>query len=373
MRCAAILGLCLLLGSSSLWGAQEKKPVKIPLSKTSVRKGALRRGWGVQAELPAAAYQARIGTEHLLLFDLDGDETLTPGTDGLALSYGPFVVHLPEVLLLKSGQYKLAFDGLKTLLVTVDDLGAAQGYVADASLLTEMRMRAGVKPAALDAKACADSEKHCEYMKLNGLTDGSGGVSAHTEDPSKRGYTPEGAAAGAGGDLSPNVPDLRTAMQSWYATGWHGSPMVDPGLARFGVAHKHGVGVLYFVERGGPGGMVPHPADGAINLPREFSFAGRGEIPNPVPGSQNGRGCGFPIYVRGAGSLESAEVIDASGRPVAGTISSPSKPANPEWPTNSGLALFIPSKPLASMTTYRVTFKFGSGVDPMTWSFTTGR
>src|SRR6185295_14381518 len=152
------------------------------------------------------------------------------------------------------GQYKLSFDGVKELLMTPEDLGVAQQFVADASLMTEIRIRSALRPAAFDAKASADCLKHIEYMKLNGLADGSGGMAAHKEEQGKPGYTPEGADAGARGDIFPQVP----------------------ALSKFGAAIKYNVAVLFFNGSGGSvlGGNQPYPPDGATNIPRAFGENG---------------------------------------------------------------------------------------------------
>jgi len=368
-------GLLLVLAGSLAATAQEsgsRKALKFPLTKTSVKKGALRPGIGIQGELPESAYQAKVAGESILFLDLNNDEQLAPETDVMAMSHGPFAVTIPETLLLKIGQFKVSFEGTKQLLLTPEDLGAAQALVADASLMTEIRVRSGVRPAMLDAKASADCLKHIEYLKKNGLIEGNSGVSLHNEDPGKPGYTPEGAEAGKHGDIFPQVPTLRVAIQGWYQTVWHAVPIVDPGLKTFGGGIKFNMAVLYFNGRdyyGGP--TLPYPPDGAVGIPR--SFCELGEIPNPVPGSDYGKGTGIPVFVRGGGNVESVVMADPSGRGVAGTTSSPAKPANPQWPTNSGVSCFIPSKPLAPMTTYKVTFKFADSATPVTWSFTTGR
>ena len=143
-------------------------------------------------------------------------------------------------------------------------------------------------------------------------------------------------------------------------------------MTRFGVAFKNGVSMFYASERGSrPGRPVPHPAEGARDIPP--SFAKNGESPNPVPGTRSAIGCGFPILVMLADpnlELTAAVVKPPEGRALKGTMSSRVHPANPEWPTNSDCALFIPSEPLAPSTKYSVRFEF-KGADAMEWSFTT--
>jgi hypothetical protein len=364
--------LLFLAGTLAVWAQDTKKALKFPLTKTSVKKGSLRPGIGVQGEIPESAYQAKVAGESILFLDLNNDEMLAPETDVMAMSHGPFAVTIPETLLLKIGQFKVSFEGTKQLLLTPEDLGVAQAMVADASLMTEVRVRSGVRPAMLDAKSSADCLKHIEYLKKNNLIEGDSGLSLHDEVPTKPGYTPEGAEAGAKGDIFPKVPTMRVAIQGWYQTIWHAVPMVDPGLRTFGAGIKYNMAVLYFSERGFYSGPpLPYPPDGAVGIPR--SFCELGEIPNPVAGTDFGKGTGIPVFVRGGVNVETVTMTDPSGRPVTGTTSSPAKPANPQWPTNSGVSCFIPTKPLAPGTTYKVTFKLSAPAEPLSWSFTTGR
>lgn len=349
-------------------------PQKVRLSKAPFKAGTLRLGYDLAGDPPLAGWRATLSTEVFWFFDLDGDGVLSEGKDGVALHPYPFVVPIPEVLLLRTGQYKVGFDGVKELVLTAEDLGPARSLLADAALVTELRFRAGVRPARLDPKACAAAEKHCDYLMKNGLADGSGGLSAHDEKPGNPGYSQDGAAAGKNGNIGFAATSLRAAVLNWYATAWHGAPIVDPSLENFGLAFQHGVALMYFSGRGARQARISlHPPDGAINVSR--AFGERGEAPNPVPGTTYGRGCGFPILARLAApyrELTSAEVVDLTGRRVAGTCSSPAKPANPEWPTNSECAVFIPSKPLTARTTYRVRFQFAEQKDPVVWTFTTG-
>jgi hypothetical protein len=228
----------------------------------------------------------------------------------------------------------------------------------------------------VDTALSAACEKHIDYLKTNGLSDGKSGVDCHKEDPSKPGYSEEGAAAGKQSNLSYGGETMPEAIVNWLATPWHGAPMVNPRLSAIGVARKYGVCAFHVRRTDGDQESISlHPADGAVGIPR--IFAKGGEIPNPVPGHpKDGDGCGFPILVRLVESfsrdLLAAEVVDAKGTKVKGTFSSPAKPANAEWPSNSNCAMFIPAQPLAPNTVYRVTFQFTDQKDPIRWSFTTG-
>ena len=385
MRRATSLVLAVLLLARFAGAEQEKKkpaekkPQVFSLTKLQIKKGMLRPGFEIKAEIPALAYQAKIGSDLLLFVDLDGNDQITPGTDGLAMpSTGSFVVPLSEGLLLKSGQYKLAFDGTKSVSLTSEDLGVAQKYAADASMFTEIRVRVGLRTAVLDPQMCLDCDKHADYMKLNRIIDKDSAVAnPHMEDPGKPGYTAEGAAAGRGSNIFKGVGELRKAIGGWYTTPFHGSNMLIASTEKFGVTTKNNVSMMYLNPMPGFGEPYAHPPDGAVDTPTTLGNGEGGENPNPVPGTDGGLGCGFPVVVRLNGKysdIESGEMVDGAGRPVKGTWSSPSKPANPTAPIaaeNFGCVFFIPSRPLNGRTTYRVTIKFPGGDKPMTWSFTT--
>jgi hypothetical protein len=347
---------------------------KYALTKVPIKKGSLRMGLEDRRDPPEVGWQAKVGTDTFIFFDLAEHDKLESDIDGMAMPPYPFIVAIPEKLLLKTGQYKVTFEGEKSLILELEDLGPVQALVADASILTELRIRGGLRPLALDRAGSADCDKHCDYLKRNRIADGSGGLGSHEESESNPGYTPEGAAAGKASNLAFSG-SFRTDVTDWYSSVWHAVPMFDPGLREIGIALRNGVGMMYFTKREGfQEQIIAHPVDKAIGIPRTFSE--NGENPNPVPGTQGGTGCGFPILIRLVPpyrELVSAEVTDASGKAIAGTKSSPAKPATPQWPTNSNCAAFVPSKPLAPNMTYHVKFTFAEEAAPVTWTFTTGK
>src|SRR6185503_10850501 len=208
---------------------------------------------------------AKIGGDVVWFLDLDANDEIVPGTDGIAMpSAGPFVVLLSESLLLKSGQYKLAFEGTKLANLTPEELGVAQKYVPDAALFTEIRLRAGLRTAVLDPQMCLDCDKHADYLKTNGLNVQDGGKSnPHLEDTSKPGYTAEGETAGRASNIFKERTDLRKSIMSWYTTPYHGSAMLVAATDKFGVTTKNAVCMLYFSNYMQTfGDMYVHPPDG---------------------------------------------------------------------------------------------------------------
>lgn len=376
---AAMAGLALAGSALAFQGTPKEKLVK--LKKRSVKEGAFRPGFGVSETLPEEAWVARLGRKEVWFLDLDGDGSIGAGKDGFAMKGIPFYVRLPKTLLLQQGQFHIRVDtGAGKLGLTHDPLDINPQVIQKAAVLTDVRLNAGLEPVTLDSEASRRCGLHIEYLKQNGMADGSGGLSAHGEDPSKPGYTREGAAAGAGSNIGFGVANYGVAVLEWYSMAWHGAPMVDPTLRKVGVGLKYGVAMFYkYAHEGYQEEPYLHPPDGAINVLRNFSV--RGELPDPVPGvpgKKLGRGCGFPIHIRPAGKvsdrkLVKAKLFDAKGKSLAGLFSCPQKPATSEWPSNASCAFFVPFVPLKGGTRHRAEFHFEGLEKPIVWEFTTGR
>jgi len=364
---AVLLALAVLVA-----GQAQPKPRTVRLKRIGVKEGTYRLGWGMEGAVPRSAYRCRVGKDDLVLWDLDADGKLEGDKqDGLSMKGTPFIVRLPSVLLISSGQYSLSFRGTSQVLLVAETLNLPKKVIAGAAEMTRVRLRAGLSPAVLDEQACEDCVAHARYLRLNGM---GSGLSPHNEDASRPGYTARGAAAGTGSVMAPSSPGMREAIKGWAATVWHGAPLLAPGVRRFGVVDQPHVAMLYTLGRSWPRTPLVHPSDGATGIPR--AFGKRGERPNPVPGTNGGRGCGFPVMVLLPSGwtdkqLTSVTLVDSRGRQVKGTHSSPANPANPSWPSNSGCAAFVPKGPLSGKTRYRARFVF-AGEKPVEWSFTTG-
>lgn len=381
LRCTAlgigVLALCLT--SPALGAAPSPRSKTVKLKRSKVKPGTFRAGYGISESIPKEGLKVKLGRREVWFFDLDGNGAIEPEKDGLAMKGFPFVVRLTEALLLENGQFRLQFDE-EQLTLTPEDLGLDRRIVTASAVFTDLRLRGGVSPVRIDAQASKHCGLHINYLKLNGMADGWGGMAAHNEDPDKPGYTEEGEIAGSASNIGFMKGDYRSALLEWYSTAWHGSAMVKPTLRVVGVALKHGVAMLYLLEeRGYMDQPFLHPPDGATNVSRVFSAAG--ELPDPFPEMKSrslGRGCGFPIHIRPAGNLHRQKLIDAKlfdgrGRAVRGKFSCPENPATEEWNGNSGCAFFIPLGPLNGRTRYQVVFTFEGLDEPIKWSFTTGR
>lgn len=350
--------LALLLIAFSLT-AEEAEVATARLKAKSVKEGQFVLGRHVTGAIPTECLTLRSKLP-VCFFDLNGDGAITTdGQDGIGLADERLISPLSNPILLPEGQFTCVFSDELVEMVPMDTTLDAQ-RVAECSILTRLRIRAGLPLVSIDAEATEHCRQHLSYLKQNPE---QAGMDLHNQYPGRPGYTVEGAAAGRGSCLYPGVQSLEAALLGWYVTAWHGYPLVDPSITRCGAACDGSAAIFY------PQGRVPtqvpmvHPADGSSNIPIAFGI----EIPNPVAGSNNGAGCGFPIY-RGDMATGATVIVERSrnkrmnGQKISGHWSTPTNPANPgEWPTNSGLSLFIPESPLPPKSRILVTWTLADG------------
>lgn len=353
---------------------QDDDVIRTRLSSINVKQDAFHLAPGIEGALPKRAWRAKVGASRYLFFDLDGDGVLTPGAgDGLGLPGGPFVVPLPRSLLVPEGQFALSVDGRNLMLVR-EPLGLAPELVGEAALLNEIRLRGALAPVVIDVEASRHAAAHLDYLEFNNVDRPELTLDIHHEELGARGYTPEGAKAGQLGVIGLGQ-SFRQDLEGWYASIYHGAKILDPDLRRVGVARKHRLSICYPVEEPWVGRVpVVHPADGARDIPLDYTAGG--EIPNPAPGTDLGRGCGFPLVVHLPRSLHAKELVkfqllDPRYREVEGFASSPSRPANEVLPDNLGCAFFIPRAPLLGGVLYHARLEIEGMDAPLEWSFTT--
>ena len=84
----------------------------------------------------------------------------------MGLAEFPFVVSLPEELLVSSGQYSYRFDGLKALLLRRTELELDPAIFPSARTLTEVRIRAGLRPLVLENEASEAARSHLSLIHI---------------------------------------------------------------------------------------------------------------------------------------------------------------------------------------------------------------
>jgi uncharacterized protein YkwD len=199
------------------------------------------------------------------------------------------------------------------------------------------------------------------------------------EEPDLPGYTDEGRAVarpacirvgGGAGDLA-----------EWLLASFFNRHLVlDPGLKAVGLgqalqAAQGGVWVVYASNDRAEDADAPivlHPAPDQRDVPTAYP---PNESPSPLPADHKDRPAGYAITARLPRGTTTAEVTarlrDADGKEVEAWVSSPERPAVPNFPQH--WVCVLPKAPLREGTTYTVSLSGTVGLRPLrrTWSFTT--
>jgi hypothetical protein len=119
--------------------------------------------------------------------------------------------------------------GLATVLVPTPV--TAQGDPDWLTVANQYRAVAGVDPASHNAPASAGAVLHSKYLVLNR-------VIGHDEDPSDKGFTPEGRRAGLTGNVAYGngpFPTTRAAVEGWMVVPFHGVGIIAPSNTSLGL------------------------------------------------------------------------------------------------------------------------------------------
>lgn len=323
----------------------------------------------------SVAYEFVNGGRAVLL-DVNGDGLLTEDKDLISFGSETTFVPIQSELIMPNGRYELVrVEKAKKLLVArvEPDAEFDRGVLGAMYFMNVVRCRNGMAPVRLDVAMSRACDAHAEYVATNH----NKGMELHKENPSSPKYSKEGAAAAAGSSIYPGRSDLMSSMDGWIRSSWHSWPLMDPSTKLCGVTNKNNLCMFYrsndstYSVRSSEMFM---PGKGARGVPLSFNS---GEIPVPVPGKDTGS-LGMPIIWRpvDANAKDYSMSLEAivNGKPsnVDGYFSSPSAPANArEWPTNSGLHIFVPAAALLPNTEYGVTIK-RSGKMVLQYKFVTG-
>lgn len=344
--------LTLLLLTTALWAQSA------PLKERPVPEGQFVLGAHVSGTIPTDCLTLRSKLP-VCFFDLNGDGKLsTDGADGIGLADERLIAPLGPSVLLPEGQFSWTFTA-DTVEMTPEETGLEPRQVAECAVLTRLRIRAGLPTATLDPVSVDACQKHLAYLALNPM---QRGMELHDEHEGRPGYTPEGVLAAKRSSMAGGVTTLDAALLKWYRGAWHGWPLVDPGIVRFGAACANQRAMFYFSGRAPASAPLVHPADGSSNIPVSFA---PGEIPSPVAGTVTGS-LGYPIY-RKDGATGASVVVEKHrsarlvGQEIEGTWSTRAEPSTPKWPSNSGLSLFIPAKALPRQAMIKVTWTLADG------------
>ena len=252
------------------------------------------------------------------------------------------------------------------------------------------RTMAGLKPIRVAPDVTAAAEAHVRYLLNNFAarmrTPAGIGDAAFTEDPSRPGYSPEGAAVAANSQVAWGCGDTAIDRQidRWVAGPFQRVAMLNPGLrgAGFGEASAHGcwaaaLRLLPASQEVGPyAAAVEFPPDGSA-LSLSFN---PGESPDPLtacPGFPET--AGLPITLQLGRlipvALESGS-LTMNGHPVAHCTFDAQTYRNPSsagqeygrWALRSNSTIvMVPESPLRAGNLYEVSLSVGG--QKYSWSF----
>ena len=235
------------------------------------------------------------------------------------------------------------------------------------------RSNAGL-PAVTEDPALSDGDqKHAQYTARND-------VLAHTEDPSKPGYTPEGAtaasksnvAASSTGTLSETGP-----IDLWMRGPYHAIGILDPRLATvgFGIAHdssgsiQSAAALDVLSGRTGPDSTpypILFPGDGSqVTLDR---YDGT-ELPDPLAGCAGYNApTGLPLIVQLAHGVMPTVTASSFMRDGAAVDHCILLPSPGDSLDNRNAVVLIPKDVLRKGSTYQASLTVGG--QTIAWTFT---
>ena len=246
--------------------------------------------------------------------------------------------------------------------------GAAQAVApAEAIRLLNLQRTANGIPGDL-AEAAGLSEGcalHVDYIALNG------GVLTHDEDPSKPGYSPQGARQtldSAGAEVLASAPAWSETANPWLAAPIHRYLLFDPEATVAGYGEEHGIACMRVRGARAPA-TAPEvysvPGDARKGVPFSEVAKEAPYTPQDLAGLPAGQPTGPAIllYTRG---LRGTRPLSATAYSIAG----PQGPLDARLVTEGtanavgsgawfrGGGVLIPVAPLEPLTTYvaRVTW-----------------
>jgi hypothetical protein len=314
----------------------------------------------------ASALHVKAGPREITLVDCDGDGSATGSADGVLVPDASLLVPVRSPLVAANVRWSLGACDLANPAATLSFEPLTADPLEDATLerLNRFRRTTGLPEVAGDAKASEGCRKHHAYVRKNGF-DPRG--DAHSEDPRRPLYTPEGHATATVAVLM--SLDGPAAMEAWIRTHYHLAPFLAPGLARVGLATGSGFTVLD--ARTGVGAApywkapcVRYPAPGQKDAGSAFWPAG--EVPCPVPQCERRGHTVSVLHLPDSGG---------TGRPVGVTLRRGKEdvvllPPAPD-PTGTYAGVLGGGVPEAPLWTgdYEASYVPAPGAPPVKWSF----
>jgi hypothetical protein len=248
-------------------------------------------------------------------------------------------------------------------------------------VLNAARKECALREVTLAADLSVGCANHAKYLVLNKGNPLLEGLKGHDEYKELKGYTEDGARAGANSVIAmvggPNVAASKT-IETWLASFYHRIPLLNPSLTAVGIGYARGptfvVACVDATSRAGKmdtKDAVFYPVNGQKNVPLKFSG---NEHPDPIPSDYQGP-VGFPITITFPKSKTITKVVvklsDGNKTLLPYLLSTPESPAT-SFPQENTVCIF-PKLILARASTYTVELKCTVSGEPYerTWQFTT--
>jgi len=252
------------------------------------------------------------------------------------------------------------------------------------------RRLSGLLPVALDETISEGCVLHANYLGQNPDLFHPFTLAAHTEDPSRPGYTDAGAAAAAASDINyfsggGGVNPGLQCMEFFYNSYYHRTPILASGLQTVGYGdNTGGFGSLHIVLlRFGaytfitpdPIMLTPPPGSAGIR-----PSGGGKEIPAPIKnfGTQNSNPIvayfSTPDPLAWVSSTVTAQPIGktkAKVKTLAHQVIAPNKPSNPAYEYGSICLITNKALPSKALITATINYTQAGAGKTVTWSFST--
>ena len=249
-------------------------------------------------------------------------------------------------------------------------------------VLNAARKECALREVAFAADLSVGCANHAKYLVLNKGNPLLEGLKGHDEYKELKGYTEDGARAGANSVIAMvgglNVAAAKT-IETWLASFYHRIPLLNPSLTAVGIGYmaRGPTFVVACVDATSKAAKMDtketvfYPVNGQMNVPLKFSG---NEHPNPIPSDYQGP-VGFPITITFPRAKTITKVVvklfDPNKTPLPYILSTPEFPASSFTQRNT--VCIFPKLILARASTYTVELKCTVSGEPFerTWRFTT--
>jgi hypothetical protein len=273
-------------------------------------------------------------------------------------------------------------------LALTDDM--RQRALACVERVNLYRRLSGLLPVTLDETISEGCVLHANYLGQNPDLFKPFTLAAHTEDPSRPGYTPEGAAAAAASDINyfgggNGINPGLYCLEFFYNSYYHRTPMLASGLQTIGYGDNTGgkgsfhivllrFGAYAFIP---PSPILLTPPPGSAGI--RTSGGGR-EIPAPIKnfGTRNGNpivayfSTSDPIaWVSSTVTAQAIGKATAKSKTLTHQVIAPNKPSNPAYEYGSICLITDHALPAKSLITATINYTQAGVSKTVTWSFST--